>query len=117
MSSKIVSYPLLLLKLIYFCIANIKFPAIFYKKSHDTSISRLDSTGLLADSEQSHLIGTYEYVSEGPDGRLNYRQKENFQKYLYYYTGFGFNVSLRKTRINIQAEPSGFVDIKSKVPF
>ena len=40
------------------------------------------------------MIGTYEYVSDGPDGRSNYRQKENFQKYLYYYTGFGFNVSL-----------------------
>ena len=49
--------------------------------------------GLLADSEQAHVIGTYEYVSEGPDGRLNYRQNENWQKYLYYYTGFGINVS------------------------
>ena len=63
----------------------------------EISLLRLDSSGLLADSEQSHLIGTYEYVSEGPDGRLNYRQNENFQKYLYYYTGFGFNVSLRRS--------------------
>ena len=43
----------------------------------------LGSKGALALSEQKHIIGTY-LKRERDDGRLVYRQTENYQKYLYY---------------------------------
>ena len=43
----------------------------------------LGSKGALAVSEQKHIIGTY-LKRERDDGRLVYRQTENYQKYLYY---------------------------------
>ena len=43
----------------------------------------LSSKGVLAVSEQKHIIGTY-LQRDREDGRRVYRQVENYQKYLYY---------------------------------
>ena len=52
----------------------------------------LNSTGGLAESEQAGVIGTYEFLSEGLDGRLNYLQQEGDSlKFLYYYSEFGYS--------------------------
>ncbi len=45
---------------------------------------RLDSVGPLAASEQKHIIGTYMKNNNNGEGWNNYRQIENFQKYLYF---------------------------------
>lgn len=54
---------------------------------------RFDSTGNLADSGQSHIIGNYIYVSDGPDGAWNYEQEEpnqfGNQLKLFYYPPVG----------------------------
>lgn len=54
----------------------------------------LDSDGLLADSEQKHVIGNYYYHSDGPDGRANYKQVEESQQYLYYMPTLGVSSQL-----------------------
>jgi hypothetical protein len=46
------------------------------------------STGSLASGVQSHILGVYEYESEGPDGRTTYVLPENQfgdPIYLYWY--------------------------------
>ena len=45
------------------------------------------STGSLASGAQNHILGTWEYDSEGPDGRQTYIQPDNMfnPMYLYWY--------------------------------
>ena len=42
------------------------------------------SSGILGDSEQSHIIGTYHRTQDGPNGRWYYKQDEHFESKLYY---------------------------------
>ena len=51
------------------------------------AILRFDSTGLLADSENAPIIGTYEYV---PD-KIGYKCEEN-GLYLSYYPSRGVSI-------------------------
>lgn len=44
---------------------------------------KLESAGPLRTSEQNHIIGTY-LRNSNSEGWNNYRQVENFQKYIYY---------------------------------
>ena len=45
------------------------------------------SSGSLASGVQSHVLGIWEFDSEGPDGRHTYIQPENIHNpmYLYWY--------------------------------
>ena len=70
----------------------------------------LNSTGGLAESEQAGIIGTYEFLSEGLDGRLNYLQLEgDSRKFLYYYSEFGYSdLPVRNMGTEVAGQPNTF---------
>jgi hypothetical protein len=78
------------------------FVAAFLAVSDAACCDRVmvDSTGSLPNSSQFWVIGTYDRVSDGPEGRSNYIQEES-QKTLHYMPEFRVNRFMNNCMLDI----------------